>query len=223
MVMPRLKLAVLAVGALPQFADETELRDPDFRVAFALGRNRDTQGRDDGEHDGVGSVDGEQCAHFRAVVDGERTRPVRRPSSRTMAFEPVTETMRPIEWSARVARQTGSWRGSCMVAHVLDGLARQMARSRFETCSGGLRLRIPSCVREATRRLRCPCPSRDRISIWPPCSSTSALAIGRPRPVPSRQRGGCRRPDQRASARPRFLPRSCRRRYRGSRIATPPV
>ena len=59
------------IGGLQQLADETELRDPDFVVAFALRWHRHAQGRDDREHGGIGGVDREQSSHFRAV--GERT------------------------------------------------------------------------------------------------------------------------------------------------------
>ncbi len=60
--------ALGAVGALPELADKAQFGDPDFGIAIALGRHRNGQGGHDGEHDGVGGIDGKQGAHFRSVV-----------------------------------------------------------------------------------------------------------------------------------------------------------
>ena len=174
--------------ALPQLADEAELGDPQLAFALALRRHRHAQRRDDGQHHRVGRLDGEQRAHLGPLGGPAAQRLsalTMRPSSSTMALAPVTDTMRPIERS------------------LLSEF--RLRRDRTSCCE------VPSCPRSSHARCRaaharCPCMSDTsnregrvtvtsvpsdlalRISRRPPCSCTSALAIGRPSPVPSRQR-----------------------------------
>ena len=102
-----------------------------------------------------------------------------------MALAPVTETMRPIE-------TVDLWPEAPVAPR--DGLVSMFLVHLEWTAAAGAELSVAAMhVRDVQRDGRSPRTSVPsdlalRISSLPPCSCTSALAIGRPRPVPSRQR-----------------------------------
>ena len=104
-----------------------------FALAVALGRHRHAQRRDDGEHGGIGRVDREQRAHFRAVGRASECgsrwphRAARSPSI------PVTDTMRPMEESS--GRPLSLLTGSCPASWFHSQALKPRSLANFASSS----------------------------------------------------------------------------------------
>ena len=105
-----------------------------------------------------------------------------------MALAPVTDTMRPMDGPAASRRGRGC--GS-MEPVICGSMRSRLGRAPCSPASRGALRRCTSDTSErdgSTTVTSVPSDLALRISRRPPCSCTSALAIGRPSPAPSRQR-----------------------------------
>ena len=99
-------------------------------------------------------------------------------SSSTMALEPVTDTMRPSDLSLAAGARVAPGMVNCMSAVSLTMRAPD-ARHHPERSA---------LMNGKLTSTDVPMPFWLLILSSPPCNLTSALAIGSPSPVPSRQR-----------------------------------